>query len=254
METHHDFAKMAMEAKKPVLVEKPVASSAGELESLKACSEEHNVAIMPGHNYIYEPWFDRTKSIIDDGDLGTIVATYVMFNIHHPPEFTGRDSMQGVIRQILTHHAYMSIYLMGGPPACVSAFASCLDNGPVEKENVAMVNMQMPNGALAHLQANFAADDHGSDPWSVYVKVIGTKGTARYSYNDWVINKPHIIHSHTYVPYPHTIASEVRFFVEEVVGKGARPLSTIDDALACQNILDAVEKSIADGTHVPLVT
>lgn len=26
-----------------------------------------------------------------------------------------------------------------------------------------------------------------SDPWSFYIKVLGTKGSARYSYNDWMV-------------------------------------------------------------------
>merc|ERR1712224_405892 len=102
----------------------------------------------------------------------------------------------------------------------------------------------MQNGALAHLQASFAADDHGSDPWSVYVKVIGTEGSARYSYNDWVVNQPHIVHSHTYVPYPHTVRNEARYFVEQVIGRGSHPLSDISDAIECQKIVDAVELSI----------
>ena len=50
----------------------------------------------------------------------------------------------------------------------MSAFASTINNGSVDKENLAMVNMRMNNGGIAHLQANFAADDHGSDPWSCY--------------------------------------------------------------------------------------
>ena len=41
----------------------------------------------------------------------------------------------------------------------------------------------------------------------------GTKGSARYSYNDWMENTPHIVHSHTYAPYPYTVRELDRFFV-----------------------------------------
>jgi predicted dehydrogenase len=105
MESHAKLAIMAMDSKKHVLVEKPVASTVAELHAMKAASLRNGVALMPGHNYIYEPWFERTKALIDGGDLGRITACYVMYNIHHPETVTGRASMQGVIRQIFTHHA-----------------------------------------------------------------------------------------------------------------------------------------------------
>ncbi len=108
-------------------------------------------------------------------------------------------------------------------------------------------------GRATSRQANFAADDHSSEPWSAMVKVIGTKGSARYSYNDWVINEPAAIHSHTYVPYPFTIEAECAFFVEQCVRRRRAPLSTIGDAIVCQQVIDAVEMSIAEARHVRII-
>jgi len=124
-----------------------------------------------------------------------------------------------------------------------------------DKENLVMAMMSMQNGGIAHLEASFAADDHGSDPWSVYLKVIGTKGSARYSYNDWVVNARHPggAHSHSYVPYPHTLRNEARYFVEDVVGRGCKPLSSMDDAITCQQIIEGIEKSILEKRHVPVL-
>jgi predicted dehydrogenase len=58
------------------------------------------------------------------------------------------------------------------------------------EEDIAMVQMRLANGALAHFCASFAADDHAADPWTVMVKVIGTAGSTRYSYRDHVEIKP----------------------------------------------------------------
>ena len=79
MESHAKLAIMAMDAKKHVLVEKPVASTIAELHAMKAASLRNAVALIPGHNYIYEPWFERTRALIDSGDLGRITACYVMY-------------------------------------------------------------------------------------------------------------------------------------------------------------------------------
>eukprot|EP01047_Picozoa_sp_COSAG01_P015721 COSAG01_NODE_791_length_13556_cov_214.163930_9_plen_131_part_00 len=116
--------------------------------------------------------------------------------------------------------------------------------------NHAQVSLRTEGGTLIHLCASFAADDHSSDPWSFYVKLIGTKGSVRYSYNDWVINAraDNGVHSHSYVPYPHTVRDLDRHFVERVLGPAAAaPLSTMDDAILCQRICEAAERSAEEG-------
>ena len=115
-----------------------------------------------------------------------------------------------------------------------------------------MVNMQMHSGALCHMEMNFAADDHSSDSWSFYVKVIGTRGATRYSYNDWVVNSPAAVHSHSYEPYPHTILETDRHFIQQVMAKGEPPLSSLQDAITCQRIIEAAETSADNGIHVTL--
>jgi hypothetical protein len=93
---------------------------------------------------------------------------------------------------------------------------------------------------------------HTAQRRSFYIKVIGTNGAARYSYNDWVVNAKHIVHSHTYVPYSHTIHAEDRHFVEETIAHGRPPLSSIDDAITALQIIEAVELSIRESRHVRL--
>ena len=193
------------------------------------------------------------RELLDSGALGRAVNLHISYNIHHPEDVCRR--LPGIIRQILTHHCYTTLYLLGGePPETVTAMSTTIDDGSVDKENLAMVLMKQPGaqGALSLLQASFAADDHTSDPWSFHIKLLGTQGGVRYSYNDWVQNEKHIVHSHTCSAYPFTIAAASDFFVSQVLGAGARPLSTIDDAITCQRIIEATERSIAEQRHVRL--
>ena len=110
----------------------------------------------------------------------------------------------------------------------------------------------MSDGSLAHMCASFAADDHAADPWTVMVKVIGTAGSTRYSYRDHVEIKPGIVHSQTYTAYQGSITNEIRHFVEECIRRGNPPLSTLDDAITAQRMIEACEKSIADRVVVDL--
>ena len=84
---------------------RPVASTLAELEAMAAARDRNSVVCMPAHNYVYEDFFERTSALIADGSLGDITSCYVLYNVHHPEEIMSRDSVQGVIRQILTHHA-----------------------------------------------------------------------------------------------------------------------------------------------------
>ena len=249
METHRDYAVMALEAGKHVLVEKPTASTIEEIEEIKAAAAKSGKQCMPVHNYIYEDSVRRARQLLDEGKLGDLVSVYVLYNIHHPEEVAAR--YPGVIRQILTHHSYILLYL-AGKPVSVSAMKATVNDGSVPQENLAMATLTMENGALAHLCASFANDDHAGDPWTCMIKVIGTKGATRYSYRDWVENTPAVVHSQTYSAYPYTIRQTAEYFLEDVVGKGAEPLSSIDDAITCQRIIEGCEASVAEGRHVTL--
>ena len=120
------------------------------------------------------------------------------------------------------------------------------------EEDIAMVQMRLANGALAHFCASFAADDHAADPWTVMVKVIGTGGSTRYSYRDHVEIKPGLVHSQTYTAYQGSITNEVRHFLVDCLRYGAKPLSTLDDAITAQKMIEAAEESIRNRSVVRL--
>lgn len=248
MDTHHQFAKMAMENGKHVLVEKPVGTTE-EIEDLIKIAETNHVKCVPVHNYVYEASLNRTKNIIEQGDLGDIVSIYVMYNIFHPDNI--RERIPGVAQEILTHHSYILQYLVG-KPLSVSAMSSTISKTGPEREDIAMATLQMGNGALAHFCASFAADDHAGDPWTCMVKVVGTKGATRFSYRDYVNNLPAEVHTQTYLSYPYSIEAVSEHFINKVIREEQSPLSSLDDAIFCERIIDACYASIDSAKHINL--
>lgn len=249
LETHLEYTVQALGMGKHVLVEKPVGATVGEIERMKALADAKDLVCLPGHNYVYESSMMRTRELVDNGDLGKIVSAYVMYNIHHPEEVAAR--YPGVVRQILTHHSYILLYLVGKPVE-LCAMKATLHYKEYKEEDIAMVQMRLHNGALAHFCASFAADDHAADPWTVMVKVIGTSGSTRYSYRDHVEIKPGLVHSQTYTAYQGSITNEVRHFLLDCLRMGQKPLSTLDDAITAQKLIEAAEKSIAEKCVVSL--
>ena len=74
-----------------------------------------------------------------------------------------------------------------------------------------------------------------------------TEGATRYRYRDWVELKPGLVHAQTYSAYQGSIDNEVRHFVQGCIGRGEAPLSTLHDAVAAQQLVEAVERSVAEG-------
>jgi predicted dehydrogenase len=247
--THLRYAKLAMEAGKHALVEKPLTSTVAEIDEMRATAERMGVVCVPGFNMIHEASIARARSLIQGGDVGKVVSCYVMYNIHHSEERA--STLPGMVRHILAHNIYTMNYLVGRPTR-VTAFKAMRHYEALDKEDLAMVLLELESGGIAHLCASFAADDLSADPWTFMVKVIGTAGTTRYTYQDWVEAKKGISHSRVYTAYQETITNEDRYFVD-VCLKGGAPLQNLDDAVIVQKVIDGVEKSIAEGISVPIV-
>jgi predicted dehydrogenase len=242
VENHHEQAIQALRAGKHVLVEKPVSLS---VESIREIDREARAAgrvCMPAHNYIYQPDLWRARRLIANGDLGTICAAWVNFILYHSEELASH--YPGVLRQIMTHHVYVVLYLLGRPER-VTAFASRLHYRELDREDQVTIVLQMPGGAQVHLFASFAMDDATSNPWSFLVKVLGTNGGTQYSWRDAVFNRPLGTLPLAYVPYEESYTLEDQHFVERCVRAGEAPLSTMEDAAWAQVILDCAAESIA---------
>lgn len=70
--THHQLATMALQAKKHILIEKPAATTAKEIEDIERASLENNCIAMVGMNQRFRPDSMLIKSLINSGDLGEI--------------------------------------------------------------------------------------------------------------------------------------------------------------------------------------
>ena len=66
-------AASCIRAGKHVLIEKPVATSAAELDNLEMLASKHRVLVRPGYNHRYHPAFHKAREIFDSGSLGPLM-------------------------------------------------------------------------------------------------------------------------------------------------------------------------------------
>ena len=249
LETHAPVARAALGAGKHVLIEKPVGVSAAEVRALATLAEGAGLVCMPAHNYIYDPALWQARRLITEGALGTVCAAWITYLIYHSEELA--THYPGVLRQILTHHLYTVLYLLGRPRR-LTALTSRLHYQELQREDQVMVTLEMRSGALVHLCASFAVDDHTSSPWSFLVKVLGTRGGVQHSWRDAWFQRPLATLSWGIAAYEESFVHEDRHFIAACRGGGAPPLSTMEDAAVAQELIEAAEQALAEGRTVTL--
>jgi predicted dehydrogenase/nucleoside-diphosphate-sugar epimerase len=72
--THLQLAEMAADHGCHVLVEKPLALSAADVESMLATAKKNNVKICVGHNMVFDSLTQKALEAIRDGKIGNVVS------------------------------------------------------------------------------------------------------------------------------------------------------------------------------------
>ena len=247
IEYHVQHALQALEAGKHVLVEKPVASTLAQVQQLEYEARKSNRVCMPAHNYIYAPEMQRARRLIATGMLGEVVSAWIIYTLYHPRDVAAK--YPGVLRQIMTHHFYSLLYLLGKPVRLV-ALASETRSEKLNRDDQVALVLAMPNGALVNVFASFAADDQTSEPWTVTYKILGTTGGSLYSWRDSVIMAPGAGLSWRYPAYEESFVQEVDYFVRRCILNEEPPLSTMQDAVTAQMLVEAAEAAISTGRTV----
>jgi predicted dehydrogenase len=146
--THYELAKQALELGKHVMVEKPPAMRADEMEDLVAIAERHGRVLMPGHLLLYHPGVKKVKKLIDTGELGEVLCVY------------GNRQNLGKIRKdenalwsLGVHDLSVILYLIDEEPSEVVAHGNAFLNEGVE--DVVFCYLRFPSGKIAHMHLSW---------------------------------------------------------------------------------------------------
>jgi predicted dehydrogenase len=145
---HYQMAKDALEAGKHVLVEKPPAMRAAEMEDLCALAAERERVLLPGHLLLYHPGVRKLKELIDGGELGELLCIY------------GNRQNLGRIRKdenalwsLGVHDLSVVLYLVGEEPHELVAHGNSFLTPGVE--DVVFCYLRFPSGKIAHLHLSW---------------------------------------------------------------------------------------------------
>ena len=146
--THYELAKKALEAGKHVLVEKPPAMTAGEMDELVALASARDLVLMPGHLLLYHPGVLKLKELIDAGELGDVLCVY------------GNRQNLGIVRtnenalwSLGVHDLSVILYLLDEEPS--DAIAHGRDFLTDGVEDVVFCYLRFPSGKIAHMHLSW---------------------------------------------------------------------------------------------------
>jgi predicted dehydrogenase len=146
--THYALAKQALEAGKHVLVEKPPAMRATEIDELVAIANERDLVLMPGHLLLYHPAVRKVKELIDAGELGEVLCVY------------GNRQNLGIVRtnenalwSLGVHDLSVILYLLDEEPAQAIAHGRGFLTEGVE--DVVFCYLEFPSGKIAHMHLSW---------------------------------------------------------------------------------------------------
>ncbi len=180
--SHPEMIRIAMEAGKHVLCEKPLADTVEKCLEVEKVVEAHpELVFMLGFMRRFDKSYRVAKQKIDNGDIGDVIMVRCYSQdpvaiIEGTLAFAPRSGGQFIDMSI--HDIDLIRWLTGSEPKSLWAIGGCYEFKQYKDwddgDNVSCL-MQCENDAMAFLFAGRAAA-HGSH---VETEIIGTKGTLR---------------------------------------------------------------------------
>ncbi len=148
---HVAHAMQALEARVPMLLEKPIAPTVAEAETLVRAAAETAVPILIGHHRAHSPIMAKTRQVVDSGVLGRLVAVtgtaMFMKPDHYFADASWRREIGGGPILLNMIHEVHNLRMLCGDVVAVQAFKSHATRGFPVEDTVA-INLRFESGAL----------------------------------------------------------------------------------------------------------
>ena len=146
--THYDLARMALEAGKDVLVEKPMTLSVREAYKLVHLAASRERVLHVGHIFRFNSALRKAREILDRGEIGE--TFYVRIQWTDSCYFPDRD----IIFDLGPHPVDIMNQLLHSWPTQVSGFSKAYRNSK-DHEEIAYALAEFDDGVFAHMELSW---------------------------------------------------------------------------------------------------
>jgi predicted dehydrogenase len=261
--SHCTVAMTALRKGKHVLVEKPLATSVADAEAMVSAAAEHDVQLMVGHTFEYNPAVRQLRDIIRSGQLGRVLyidSARLSLGLYQ------RDV--NVIWDLAPHDISITSYLLDELPVAASVWGQ-RNVGPWQ-EDVAYLKLDFPTThAFVHVswlnprkvrrttvvgERRMAVYDDMSDNERIRIFDIGVDPAE--------IDSPHMAHEmpvsyrtgdiiSPFVPFQEPLMVQDREFVDSI-RSGLPPATPGERGLDIVRVLAATDVALATGQTAPV--
>jgi predicted dehydrogenase len=141
-EAHREVAGPLLERGVDVLIEKPLARSLDEADSIARTAEQHSRLVMVGHTERYNPAVMALTRAVDAPRF---------FEIHRLAAFTARSTDIDVVLDLMIHDLDLLLLMDGTEPVAVDAVGI---SALTDRVDIANARIRLASGCVANLTAS----------------------------------------------------------------------------------------------------
>ncbi|EAU39938.1 oxidoreductase, Gfo/Idh/MocA family protein [Fulvimarina pelagi HTCC2506] len=172
---HAKSAIAALQAGKPVLIEKPAAVSAAEAQVIHEAAKDANLLAMEAMWILFTPGIVRLREMLREGRIGA-VRSFTASLSYGRPHIAGDKLFDpasgGVLRDLGVYPVALAQNLLGSPDE-VSGLTSRLDNGSIRQASLSLRFGE----AMASIACGFEAEGPNTATIAATRGYVSTKGS-----------------------------------------------------------------------------
>jgi predicted dehydrogenase len=236
---HYEIAKYCLEAKKHVLVEKPITTNLAEAEELFKIAEKNNCILNIGHVERFNGAVQELKNIVDNPHL---------IESRRVGPFVERMKNDSIVLDLLIHDIDIILNIVNSPVVDVKATGSSVYS---DLPDFAAVDLVFENNAVANILVSritqkkdrtmsisqedaFIHLDYTNQDINIYRKgqsqhIFGNK-ELRYK-NEYVLER-------LFVYKDNPLKQEIRHFIDCIKGENSRMVSVNHELMSLKIVLE----------------
>ncbi len=148
---HVQQALLCIEAGLPCLLEKPIAPTVAQAQTVVDAVAKHHAKLLIGHHRAHSPIMAKAREVVASGQLGRLVAVTGSATFYKPDAYFAdapwRSALGGGPILLNMIHEVHNLRMLCGPIVAVQAFASQAVRGHAVEDTVA-INLRFASGAL----------------------------------------------------------------------------------------------------------
>ena len=180
-ERHVEPALACLAAGKHVLLEKPIATTLADADTIIQAAERPGTKLLVGHIVRFDPRYAHVKQRLDAGELGELEAVFArrLNHVGLQDVLRGRVS---VLSFLGVHDFDYILWLSGCRPVRVhtESVAKVHRAAGYDVEDHTFTLIRFTSGAIACVEAGWVLPDSHPRRADFKLEVIGTKGVAQY--------------------------------------------------------------------------